>query len=187
MEKVDTYHHKNLKNALIERAITFLDEEGEAALSLRRLAKECGVSYAAPYAHFESKEHLLDCCRTFVVEQLTDSLKQAVASFEPSNPEALGVLGNAFVDFFHARPSYYSFLFQGSTACKVILTLDEVEGNFPPFEIFRKICLTLTERYRLSANEGLLRLVECWSRVHGACSLMTSSAVVYHGDYKDCL
>ncbi len=53
------YHHGNLKNALIERAIEVMDEQGLDKLSLRGLARDLDVSHAAPLRHFPTKADLL--------------------------------------------------------------------------------------------------------------------------------
>jgi AcrR family transcriptional regulator len=53
------YHHGNLRPALIEGALELLEEHGAAELSLRLLARQLGVSQAAPYHHFEDKNALL--------------------------------------------------------------------------------------------------------------------------------
>ena len=52
----DNYHHGNLRNALIEEGIRMINAGGEDSLSLRKLAVNCGVSNAAPYAHFKNKK-----------------------------------------------------------------------------------------------------------------------------------
>lgn len=53
------YHHKDLRNALIEKGIEIVNSEGLYSFSLRKVAAACGVSHAAPYSHFQSKEELL--------------------------------------------------------------------------------------------------------------------------------
>lgn len=58
MEK-KPYHHKNLKNDLIEKGIELVNKNGINQLSLRKVAQACGVSHAAPYSHFSNKEELL--------------------------------------------------------------------------------------------------------------------------------
>ena len=44
-----SYHHKDLRNALIEKGIEIVNAEGVHAFSLRKVAAACGVSHAAPY------------------------------------------------------------------------------------------------------------------------------------------
>ena len=50
-----TYHHKDLRNALIETGIQIVNTEGVNAFSLRKVAAACGVSHAAPYIHIQNK------------------------------------------------------------------------------------------------------------------------------------
>ena len=55
-----TYHHGDLRAALVAAALDLLETAGEAALSLRAAARACGVSAMAPYRHFADKEDLLE-------------------------------------------------------------------------------------------------------------------------------
>src|ERR1700754_5334646 len=54
------YHHGDLRRALIDAARRLLESEGPSALSLRAVAREAGVSPAAPYHHFKDKAELLE-------------------------------------------------------------------------------------------------------------------------------
>jgi AcrR family transcriptional regulator len=56
---MSTYHHGNLRPAILARAIALIGEAGVEAVSLRQIARELGVSHAAPARHFASKDHLL--------------------------------------------------------------------------------------------------------------------------------
>ena len=55
-----TYHHGDLSRALIVAGRHILETQGPAALSLRAVARQAGVSPAAPYHHFKDKSELLD-------------------------------------------------------------------------------------------------------------------------------
>jgi len=55
----ESYHHGDLKSTLIEAGVKLLSEEGVEGLSLRKLAREVGVSHNAPYMHFSDKEAVL--------------------------------------------------------------------------------------------------------------------------------
>ncbi len=187
MEKTHSYHHGNLRNELIENAIAIVNGEGEQGLSIRKVAGICGVSYAAPYAHFESKEQLLSACREYVSKQFADHLSNSIADKDTTDPETLNILGNAYIEFFKLHPAYYNFIFNSKDACKMILTLDEVKDNYPPFEVFRKVCLALTESYGITKQQGLARLIKCWSLVHGVTSLIISPNVELVGDFNDYL
>lgn len=60
MDPVPAYHHGNLRATLLEAAERSLRENGAEQLSLRELAREAGVSHAAPRRHFADRQALLD-------------------------------------------------------------------------------------------------------------------------------
>lgn len=187
MNKIQPYHHGNLKKELIEKAIAIVNNEGEQALSIRKVVGACGVTYAAPYAHFKNKEELLLACREYVSIQFADYLLNSITDKNPANPETLIVLGNAYIEFFKLHSAYYNFIFNNKETCKMILTLDEVKDNYPPFEVFRKVCLALNESCGITKEQGLARLIKFWSLVHGATALVISPNVELSGDWSDYL
>lgn len=186
MEKIH-YHHGNLRNELIEKAIAIIIGEGEQGLSIRKVAGACGVTYAAPYSHFKSKEELLLVCREYVSNLFAEHLSNSIAGKDITKPETLNILGNAYIEFFKLHPVYFNFIFNNKETCKMVLTLDEVKDNYPPFEVFRKVCLALTESYGIPKQQGLARLIKCWSLVHGATALIISPNVELDGDWSEYL
>ena len=69
--KERSYHHGDLKSALIDAALQILDTRGIEALSLRALASEVGVSHMAPYAHFKNKTELFQAIAASGFQSLT--------------------------------------------------------------------------------------------------------------------
>lgn len=56
---VKPYHHGNLAEAILQRAAEIIDAEGVEAMTLRGIARDLGVSHAAPNRHFKNKAALL--------------------------------------------------------------------------------------------------------------------------------
>lgn len=56
---MSTYHHGELRPALLRAAAKILEKEGRDAISLRDLARRAGVSHNAPYRHFADRPALL--------------------------------------------------------------------------------------------------------------------------------
>ncbi|WP_431970694.1 TetR/AcrR family transcriptional regulator [Nocardia sp. bgisy134] len=69
------YHHGDLRAELLQRAETTLRESGVDGLSLRQLARDIGVSHAAPTRHFKDKQALLDALAVSGFQQLGTALE----------------------------------------------------------------------------------------------------------------
>src|SRR5258705_11133800 len=72
--KRKSYHHGDLRRALVNAAVSLLTKTQRWDFSLREVARSAGVSHNAPYSHFASKRELLAA----VAERLRD----------PSGPRA---------------------------------------------------------------------------------------------------
>lgn len=96
--KTRSYHHGDLRAALIAGAQRMLCERGAEALSLRELARELGVSHAAPSRHFKDKRALLDAVAIAGFDQLGGALAQALETGENFTAR-LRAVARAYVDF----------------------------------------------------------------------------------------
>ena len=72
------YHHGHLRTALLGDAERTLREQGIDALSLRDLARQAGVSHAAPRRHFADRQALLDALAASGFARLADEVSAAV-------------------------------------------------------------------------------------------------------------
>ncbi|MDD7813235.1 TetR/AcrR family transcriptional regulator [Mycobacterium sp. CSUR Q5927] len=73
------YHHGDLRTALLIQAEKTLRSSGVDGLSLRELARDVGVSHAAPRRHFADKVALLDALAADGFRQLGVALTDAAA------------------------------------------------------------------------------------------------------------
>ena len=105
------YHHGDLRSALLGAAGQILDTQGAAELSLRETAKIAGVSSAAPYRHFASKEALLAALAEEGFEELEQVLK-AAAERHPGRPQAqLEDVAAAYLRLAARRPHFFRMMF----------------------------------------------------------------------------
>ncbi|MCI5046613.1 MAG: TetR/AcrR family transcriptional regulator [Aquisalinus sp.] len=72
-----SYHHGNLPEALIDRAADVIGEKGVEGISLRSLARDLGVSHAAPSRHFPTKADLLAAVVRKGYERMTEATMRA--------------------------------------------------------------------------------------------------------------
>lgn len=75
-----SYHHGRLREALLEAAERTVREQGPDQLSLRELAREVGVSHAAPRRHFADRQALLDALAVVGFERLHAALRDGPAA-----------------------------------------------------------------------------------------------------------
>jgi AcrR family transcriptional regulator len=104
------YHHGDLSRALVDAARRILEAEGAAALSLRAVAREAGVSPAAPYHHFKDKTELLEAVAHGGWEELGGAICAARAN-APSVGEALSQIGVTYVKFARDNPALYRLMY----------------------------------------------------------------------------
>ncbi|MGW7431955.1 TetR/AcrR family transcriptional regulator [Streptomyces sp. NPDC054861] len=98
-----TYHHGDLRQAVLTAALDVIAAEGPAALSLRDLARRAGVSHAAPAHHFKDRTGLL----TAIAAEGHDLLADALAA-----APGLRERGVAYVRFAVDRPAHFQVMFQ---------------------------------------------------------------------------
>jgi AcrR family transcriptional regulator len=178
------YHHGDLRNALIEAGIEIINQLGPEQLSLRKAAARCGVSQAAPYSHFESKEDLLAAMQEHVTKQLMSELQAAVAACPDSHsPEALIWMGKSYVMFFIRHPQYFTFLFS-QPIMTVNLSLDsDGERNFPPYELMKSLAISVLGE-QLTREKLEDAIISMWATVHGLAALATMKNVRYDKNWE---
>ena len=102
------YHHGNLRQAVLDKAIETIASSGIEKLSLRAIARDLDVSHTAPVRHFATKADLLRA----IAEEGVDELIKSTAK-EKSVAEGLDELlqmSLAYVDWARAHPVYHQVL-----------------------------------------------------------------------------
>lgn len=102
-----TYHHGNLRHVLLDRAAAVIAEQGIEALSLRALARDIGVSHAAPSRHFRDKADLLRALATEGNQKLKAYVMAAADAAGVDPLVRYNALGQAYVRFSLEFPAYY--------------------------------------------------------------------------------
>jgi AcrR family transcriptional regulator len=105
------YHHGNLREALLAAGERALETAGAQNLSLRELAREVGVSHAAPRRHFADKQALLDALAQNGFEQLGATLTAAIDTAGPAFDARLLSIAKAYVDFATRHPALTELMF----------------------------------------------------------------------------
>ncbi|WP_369390264.1 TetR/AcrR family transcriptional regulator [Streptomyces sp. CG1] len=105
------YHHGDLRAALLKSAERTLRDKGAGALSLRELARDIGVSHAAPGRHFKDKQALLDALALDGYERLNRALATAVLPPGLDFEGRMTALARAYLGFAVENPELLELMF----------------------------------------------------------------------------
>lgn len=163
------YHHGDLRRALLKAAVTILEREGPSALSLRAVAREAGVSPAAPYHHFKDKSELLDAVGMEGFNRLKTALVEAFA--QASKDEMRSALGVAYVEFSQANPALYRVMWDCARNGEKLPDDDAHHGD-SAFDLVKQ---TLREAAGGEISELDLELtaIASWCAAHGLAEIST--------------
>jgi AcrR family transcriptional regulator len=171
-----TYHHGDLKNALIQAGMEILAREGVGGLSLRKVAKQAGVSHAAPYAHFTDKQALIAAISTEGFKQLYSQIESVKETYR-TDPETLLIeTAWAYVQFALHAPDRFKLMFS---------SVLEKEKDYPDFvEISQKNFRQVVEIIEICQEAGILKTgdpdliaLSLWGAVHGFVSLLLEGQI----------
>ncbi|MGW0879669.1 TetR/AcrR family transcriptional regulator [Streptomyces sp. NPDC002671] len=127
------YHHGDLRTALLKSAERTLREKGVGALSLRELARDAGVSHAAPGRHFKDKQALLDALALDGYERLNQAL-DAAGSPGQTFEEHMTALARAYLGFAVAHPELLELMFarkhDPDSSAQLAAAVDRSLGSF---------------------------------------------------------
>jgi AcrR family transcriptional regulator len=103
------YHHGDLREAILRRAMVKIETDGLAALSLRDLARECGVSPSAPQKHFATKQDLLTALAVRGYDELGGTLRDS--TIDGPIDKALTKFGQAYVAYVIEHPGLLQLMY----------------------------------------------------------------------------
>jgi AcrR family transcriptional regulator len=109
--KARPYHHGDLRAALLTLAEDTLRARGPAELSLRELAREAGVSPAAPSRHFRTKQVLLDALALEGFQRLTAAMDTSLDQAGETFGQRLTALARAYLGFAAANGALLDLMY----------------------------------------------------------------------------
>ncbi len=178
----DTYHHGNLRQALLDHAVELARIGGPDAVVLRDVQRMAGVSNSAAYRHYSDRNALLGAVTEYAESRLADAMvarlnalpdkgsvaERAVARFRAT--------GQGYIDFALAEPGLFRTAFahtetgRETHADRHQAAKSEV-GEHHPFQILMRSIDDLVEVGALSPDrrDGLDEAA--WGAVHGLSTL----------------
>lgn len=166
------YHHGALRDALLEAAERVLERDGLPGLTLRAVAREAGVSHAAPTHHFGDLTGLVSDLAAIGYRQFNDAMIAAGAS-GTTLPEKGLARARAYIAYAQAHPGMYGLMFRTER-----LDMSRPSLNEAAHAAFAGLAGSIGESRHERIEERALSLdqaaaiARAWSLVHGFTMLL---------------
>ena len=164
MSTSSSYHHGDLRPAILKAAAKLLEKQGLAELSLREIARRAGVSHAAPYRHFPDRQSLLAALAAEGFAKLGEAQREAAAR------AGLRGMGEAYVRFALEHPQRFRLMFGGQLRIARHAALREIATR-----VFDGLAGAFAAQ--IPGRAGHDASIAAWSLVHGLALLMIEEKI----------
>ncbi|WP_431232272.1 TetR/AcrR family transcriptional regulator [Mycolicibacterium psychrotolerans] len=168
-----SYHHGNLRQALLDHGVALARAGGPDAVVLRDVQRLAGVSNSAAYRHYADRHALLAAVKATVMAQLGAAMVEAIDQVPddgPSTDRALArfrATGQAYIDFAVAEPGLFRTAFAPDGQPDEAM----VPADRHPFQVLRGCVDDLVSTGMLAPTQRDGFDEAAWAAVHGAATL----------------
>lgn len=167
LRKGKSYHHGNLRRAILDAALLLIEERGLDGFTMADLARATDVSSGAPYQHFASRTAVLVALAREGLEHYRTLLDEADKSARSHDPLGrFAARGFAHVRFAVRHPVHFRILYSGSE-----LELEEApelfEVNGVHDTILRELIEDAAESGQVDPRSLELRVLTAQATMHG--------------------
>jgi AcrR family transcriptional regulator len=165
-----SYHHGNLREALVDAALDLIAEKGPAGFTFAEAARQAGVSAAAPYRHFRDRDALMADVARRGFERFEKQLAAAWDEGRPNLRAAFERVGRTYLAFARDEPAYFSAMFESGLSIGDHRELQEAGDR--AFAVLRGACETLVAAMPAAKRPpAMMMALHIWSLSHGIASL----------------
>jgi AcrR family transcriptional regulator len=164
----ESYHHGDLRNALIEAGLQLSSKSGPTAVRVRAAARAAGVTPTAAYRHFHDAADLLAAVRRRAFELLATAVSAEVDASRVGAPsDRLEAIGRAYVAFALAEPGWYRTAFGPGAG-----SLEDARVQGTAFTLLGAVLDELVAAGELPSKRRPMADLAAWSAVHGLAMLL---------------
>lgn len=178
-----SYHHGDLRSALVMGGLELLRDRAADDLSLREVARYVGVSATAVYRHFPDKQALLFALCERGAQQLAINQGKAIAD-AGGGVAGFEAAGRAYIYFALENPGLYRLMMATKASGDVYDAEYSVMGA--PMELLKQ-CVSDVMGEGQSDFAHRVAALHAWSLVHGVAMLMLDGLVAPDGVVIDAL
>lgn len=171
------YHHGNLRAALLEAAERVLRERGADQVALRDLARELGVSHAAPQRHFPNRQALLDALAEAGFARLDTALRAALTGADDDFPARVRASATAYTRFATENAALLELMYTGKHRPDATRIAKAAEA---PFGLLNDVIAQGQEEGALQPGDPGRIAIVLFATLQGITALVNGNIVESH-------
>jgi AcrR family transcriptional regulator len=180
-QKPKSYHHGDLRNALIQAGLDLLAEGGVQELDLRKVARRAGVSHAAPYRHFADKQALIAAINEEGFHMLAERIRSTLREVSDEPVEQLLGVALAYVRFAKENPWLMREMFSGLTIERE--TFESLhEASKSVYRLYAEVIRRGQEKGKIVDGDPTALAGVLWSVLHGLAMLIIENQMRPYAD-----
>ncbi len=165
------YHHGNLQAVLEDAALSLLETQPAARISLREVARRAGVSHNAPYHHFGDRAALLHALGVRAMRELVAAQEAAVECCEDP-VDRVRALGAAYVGYAADHPQAFALVFDPEYCAP-----GDPDADMAPLitrneELLAREVAALVQQPGFRGRDPQALAAALWATVHGMAELV---------------
>ena len=164
------YHHGNLREAMVESALALLEANGPGELSLRRAARDIGVSQTAPLYHFGNKLGLLVAVATEGFRRFLVFRKARIAEAATTEGRLRAAM-MAYVEFGIAHPALFRLMTGPEVRNRIQDETLEAAAQ-EAFGLLRDCVAEFLREHGLSGDDAQRATLSAWATCHGIVTIL---------------
>ena len=180
-QKPKSYHHGDLRNALIQAGLELLAEGGVQELDLRKVARRAGVSHAAPYRHFADKQALIAAINEEGFHLLAERIRSTLREVSVEPVEQLLGVALTYVRFAKENPWLMREMFSGLTIERE--TFESLHtASKSVYRLYAEVIRRGQERGKIVDGDPTALAGVLWSVLHGLAMLIIENQMRPYAD-----
>ncbi len=175
------------KEKFIDSALQELYLYGTAGFSIRNVAKNCGLSCAAPYRHFQSKNELIAEVIKAVAARWQKRVEALLENHGGTLREKILDICIAYIKFLCENPGYFTVAVMNEK----FLSPEQVRQKSLISPLVRKVVIDYCESVNMSAEAKKRKIFIVRAMIIGAAEMMTADSLHYTEEnlqmVRDCI
>lgn len=160
-----------LREKILETSRRYLHTDGYTSLSMRKIAREIGVSATSIYLYFENKDHLVHTLIEESVEDLSVALEHS-AEGKPDTIERFKAIIESYVNFAMEYPEKYQVIYSVQSERMARYPKEKFRKARRGYALLESVIKDGMEQGLMELDEPMIAAYSIWAQLHGVNSVV---------------